>query len=254
MNEPFRDVRVCADAVAAEALAAGLVADQVARRPHSVLGLATGRTMIGVYEALIERAHAEGLSFAEVESFNLDEYCGLGPEDAASFARYMERHLFSRLDFDKARCHLPDGLAADGAPRYEALIRRAGGIDLQLLGIGRNGHIGFNEPGSARGSRTRVVELSEETREANRPDFPAGHEVPGTAITMGVATILEARRIVLVATGAAKAEALAGALEGEVGEHNPASFLQGHRHVTIVCDREAAAGLGAAAHKETHIG
>jgi len=247
-------LNVCDDAPAAERLAAEIIADCVKAKPDAVLGLATGRTMIGVYEALIELAKAEGVSFARVTSFNLDEYSGLGGKDEASFTRYMQRHLFERLDFDAALTHLPDGIAADGAVRYEALIAEAGGIDLQLLGIGRNGHIGFNEPGSERSSRTRTVPLTEETRAANRADFPPGQDVPLTAITMGVGTILEARHILLIATGAAKADAVLGALEGPVGPEHPASFLQEHPQVTVVCDMEAAAALSAGLRKETFFG
>ncbi|WP_127144314.1 glucosamine-6-phosphate deaminase [Pelagibacterium montanilacus] len=225
---------------AAEQEAASLIAQLLVAGPNAVLGLATGRSMIGVYEELVRRCERGDVSFARAQSFNLDEYCGLPAEHPASFAAYMDRHLFGAVDIDPARAHLPDGNAPDGARAYEDAIAAAGGIDLQLLGIGRNGHIGFNEPGSDRDTRTRIVDLAQETRKANAPDFPDGLPVPDRAITMGIATIMKARRIVLLATGAAKAEALADALEGAVGKHNPASFLRLHPDVTIVCDPEAA--------------
>ncbi|WP_457936296.1 glucosamine-6-phosphate deaminase [Mesorhizobium sp. 10J20-29] len=235
-------VRLFATSREAEQLVAGILAARIRSNPASVLGLATGASMIGVYRELARMHPAGGLSFARVTTFNLDEYCGLAAGDPSGFAAYMDRNLFDHVDADRRRLHLPEGDDA-GPARYEAAIAAADGIDLQLLGIGRNGHIGFNEPGSQGTSRTRVVELAPPTLAANANDFPTGVAMPRKAITMGIETILSARRIVLLATGAAKAKALAGALEGEVGPHNPASFLQQHPDVTVVCDLAAAAEL-----------
>lgn len=238
-------IRVFPTGGAAEASVAAAIAAQLRAQPASVLGLATGNSMIGVYRELVRLHREEKLSFAQMTSFNLDEYCGLGADDPSSFSAYMHRHLFDLVDADPKSLHLPSGHDADAGTRYERLIEAAGGIDLQLLGIGRNGHIGFNEPGSVQSSRTRIVELAPRTREVNATDFPPGVEVPAHAITMGIATILASRRIILLATGGAKAEALAAAVTGPMGAHNPASFLQAHRDVTLICDAEAAALLPA---------
>ncbi|SDF00874.1 glucosamine-6-phosphate deaminase [Limimaricola pyoseonensis] len=212
--------------------------------PSPVLGLATGRTPLAVYAALRERIAPGGLRLDHATFFNLDEYAGLPPGHPASFASYMRRELFDPASVPEGRWHLPDGnggpAEADG---YEAAIAAAGGIGLQLLGIGRNGHVGFNEPGAAHDSRTRRVRLTEQTRQANAPDFPAGTPVPEHAVTMGIGTILEAREILLLATGAAKAEALAAALEGPVTEAVPASALQRHPRVTVLCDVAAGRNL-----------
>ena len=228
---------------AAEGVVADFLAASIRQSAGIVLGLATGRSMVGVYRRLVEAHRAGELSFARTRSFNLDEWCGLAPTHPASFAAYMRNHLFGHVDIAPAAWHLPAAGAPDAGPAYEAAIAAAGGIDVQLLGIGRNGHIGFNEPGSARTSRTRIVTLDASTRAAAAGDFPPGESVPQTAMTMGVATILEARRIVLLATGAAKAEALAAALEGPETPANPASFLKSHPRVSIVADRAAAAHL-----------
>lgn len=235
-------VRLFRSARDAERLLASLLAARIRSHPASVIVLATGASMLGVCRQLVDIHRAGGVSFAKVTTFNLDEYCGLAADDPSGFAAYMDSNLFDHVDADRTRLHLPQGDDA-GPSRYEAAITAAGGIDLQLLGIGRNGHIGFNEPGSPRASRTRIVELAPPTLAANANDFPAGVAVPRKAVTMGIETILAARRIVLLATGAAKAKALASALEGEISPHNPASFLQEYPDVTIVCDRAAAANL-----------
>lgn len=240
---PFPTLVVRPTREAAEAVVAGFLAAAIRRSARIVLGLATGKSMIGVYAHLVEAHRAGQLSFRGAESFNLDEWCGLSPDHPASFAAYMHAHLFGHVDIAAAACHMPAAGEPDAGPAYEAAITRAGGIDVQLLGIGRNGHIAFNEPGSARTSRTRIVTLDASTRAAAAADFPPGESVPETAMTMGVATILEARRIVLLATGAAKADALAAALEGPQTPANPASFLQAHPDVSIVADSAAAARL-----------
>ncbi|MGV8950575.1 MAG: glucosamine-6-phosphate deaminase [Cypionkella sp.] len=235
-------LRIFDTAAAAEQFVAETIAAQMRRRSNSVLGLATGNSMRGVYRQLVQLRQRGAVSFAGLTSFNLDEYCGLEATDPSSFAAYMQRELFSAIDADRARLHLPDG-AADGAARYEAMIAASGGIDLQLLGIGQNGHIGFNEPGSAAGSRTRIVDLAPRTRAVNAADFPSDTPVPSRAVTMGIATILDSRRIVLLATGAAKAQALAEALEAPINAQCPASFLQTHPDLTIACDHAAVARL-----------
>lgn len=229
---------------AAEREAARAIRDFVGTTEAPVLGLATGRTMIPVYDRLVAFHREEGLSFENATSFNLDEYCGIAASHPSSFASYMRRHLFDHVDMRPDRWFMPDParFAADGTA-YDALIREHGGIGLQLLGLGRNGHIGFNEPGADATSRTRTVNLMASTRAANAGDFPAGEAVPAQAVTMGIATILEARRILLLATGAGKAEAVRAVVHGPVTSQCPGSFLQRHDHVTIVCDREAAASM-----------
>lgn len=225
--------------------AAAHIADLIRSRRARVLGLATGRTPLRVYELLSAELRAGRLSLAGVTTFNLDEYQGLGPDHQASFRSYMEQHLFRHSDIDPAHWHVPDGMNLDGdavRSHYEGLIAAAGGIDLQLLGIGANGHIGFNEPGSAFDSRTRIVRLAPETREANSDEFSDGR-TPERAITMGIGTILEAREILLLACGAAKAEALAAMIAGPLHPSCPASALRLHPQVTVLCDHEAAAGL-----------
>src|SRR5690606_19947837 len=174
-------------------------------------------------------------------SFNLDEYIGLPQDHPASFRAYMRRHLFDQVDLPPGSGRLPgvDGDIIKACEDYEAAIRDAGGIDLQLLGIGRNGHIGFNEPGSDFESRKREVELTPCTRAANKADFPADESVPGSAVTMGIGTILEAREIVLVATGASKAEALRAAFKAPPSADCPASALQAHPRVRVFCDTDA---------------
>ncbi len=179
-------------------------------------------------------------------TFNLDEYVGLDPRHPQSYRRFMEEHLFRHVDLEPARTHLPDGMREnphEAGPEYEARIRAAGGIDLQILGIGANGHIGFNEPTSSLGSRTRVKTLTAKTLEDNRRFFRDGEFQPRLAITMGIATIMEARKIVLLATGRAKADAVRHAVEGPVTSLCPASALQWHPNTTVVIDREAAEKL-----------
>ncbi|SMX48897.1 glucosamine-6-phosphate deaminase [Maliponia aquimaris] len=223
-----------------------IVADQVRRKPDAVLGLATGGTMVPLYDDLAARHRDSGLSFAGVTSFNLDEYVGLAPEHPRSYHAYMREVLFDRIDIDAAQTHLPRGDSADPlaeAERYEAAIAAAGGIDLQLLGIGQNGHIGFNEPTSSLASRTRIKTLSDDTRRANQRFFGSFDETPRYALTIGVATILDSRFCLLLATGSAKAAAVAAMVEGPVSAACPASALQFHRNATVVLDREAAAGL-----------
>ena len=228
----------------ADALAAYL-AERLAAQPAIRLGLATGNTFVPIYKALVARYRAGGFSFAGVASFNLDEYIGLTADHPASFRAYMHTHLFDHVDLPAGKGALPgvEGDIAAACRAYEVAIVAEGGIDLQLLGIGRNGHIGFNEPGSSFESRTRQVDLTPSTRDANRNDFPAGETVPPTAVTMGIGSILEAREIVLVAIGANKKEALEHAFRRPPSPDCPASALQGHPRVRVFCDEAAAGSL-----------
>ncbi len=220
-------------------LAAHLIARQVRLRPDSVLGLATGATPIPIYAELVRMHREEGLSFRRVSTFNLDEYVGLASDHPASYRRYMQEHLFGRVDLAPERTHVPDGLAQDipaCCARYEEQIRMAGGVDLQLLGLGQDGHIGFNEPSSSLASRTRLKTLTPHTVAANRPGFPPGEAVPRHVLTMGIGTIMEARRCLLVAFGARKASAVARMVEGPLTAMVPASMLQMHPCATIIVD------------------
>ncbi len=210
----------------------------------AVLGLPTGRTPLAVYAALVELHRHSALDFSNVVTFNLDEYLGLAPQHPQTFRRYMREHLFDAVGLDPANAWIP---ASDVAPaqveahcrEYESAILAAGGIDLMLLGIGRNGHIGFNEPGSARDSRTREVRLAESTREDCRAHFGGAAHVPERAITMGVATILAARRIRVLAFGAAKREIVRRTLDEATGPALPATYLRGHADVKLFVDAEA---------------
>jgi glucosamine-6-phosphate deaminase len=239
-------VLILSDTEAATSRAADILCYAVACKPAATLGLATGGTMLPLYAALAERCSAGRVSFARATTFNLDEYVGVGPEHPCSFHRYMVDAFFDSTDIDPANAHLPRGDAPDPdteAASYEARIVAAGGIDLQLLGIGQNGHIGFNEPTSSLGSRTRIKTLTESTRAANQPYFDSDEDVPRFAITMGIATILEARACLMLATGPAKAKAVAAMIEGPVSAYCPASALQLHPKVTVVLDKPAASHL-----------
>ncbi len=226
--------------------AARFVAGLVRRKPDCVLGLATGSTPLGTYKELIRMHQEEGLDFSQVTSFNLDEYVGLDPSHDQSYRYFMEENLFRHINIDASRTHVPDGLATNlGAycEQYEEMIRDAGGIDLQVLGVGRDGHIAFNEPGSSLGSRTRLKSLTGETITDNARFFESEDKVPRLAITMGVGTILESRQCLLLALGSSKAQAVQGTIEGPVTAQVTASALQLHRDVIAVIDEEAAAWL-----------
>ena len=226
--------------------AAKIIADTVRAKPDCVLGLATGGTPLGTYRELIRLHREEGLDFSSVTTFNLDEYVGLGPTHPQSYRFFMERNLFDHINISPSRVHVPDGRALDFAQfcrRYEEHIRAAGGIDLQLLGIGTDGHIAFNEPGSSLGSRTRLKTLTSETIRDNARFFGSAEKVPRLAVTMGVGTILEAGRCLLIAFGAAKAEAIQKTIEGPVTSQVTASALQLHRDVTVILDEAVAAHL-----------
>lgn len=239
-------VLILPDAEAAADRVAGLIAARLRRQPEVVLGLATGGTMESVYARLIRAHQQDGLSFAGATSFNLDEYVGLSPAHPCSYWHYMRHQLFHHVDMDPANAHLPYGDAPDPeaeAARYEAEILAAGDIGLQLLGLGFNGHIGFNEPTSSLASLTRIKTLTQSTRDANARFFDRAEDVPRLAITMGIGTILRAEEVVLLAYGAAKAPVVAAMVEGPVTASCPASALQMHRKVTVVIDQAAAADL-----------
>ena len=221
----------------------------IEKRPDAVLGLATGATMEPVYAALCAAHRSGRVSFRQVTSFNLDEYIGLPSDHPGSYRSTMNDLLFDQSDFEPSRTFLPDGMASDPereSAAYEDKIRQAGGIDLQILGIGRNGHIGFNEPGSGFDSRTRPVDLHVSTLNANARYFD-GANVPQTAITMGLGTIMDAREIGLLATGPGKVEALDRALNEAPSPSCPASVLQRHKNVSYLTDTSAARLLKRAA-------
>jgi glucosamine-6-phosphate deaminase len=234
------------DEQAAASLVARIIAADLRRKPELVLGLATGRTMDLVYCCLARLHREEGLDFSRCRTFNLDEYVGLPADNPNSYHYYMKEHLFRHLNIDPARTHLPNGMADDldaECRRYEDLIQQAGGIDLQLLGIGRAGHIAFNEPLSSLRSRTRVKALSPPTLEQNGKYFGGADKVPPRAITMGVGTILESRRCILLALGKDKAGVIAKAVEGPVTSMITATALQLHPHCAVVLDEAAASQL-----------
>lgn len=230
--------------------AAEILAQEVKANPKTVLGLATGGTPIGMYRELIKLTEVEGIDFSQASSFNLDEYVGLVPTHPQSYRAYMQENLFKHINLPAEKTQVPRGDAADllaECSRYEEAIRLAGGIDIQVLGIGNNGHIGFNEPGSPADSVTRVVQLTDSTIEANARYFDSIEEVPTQAVSMGIKTILGAKKVVLLASGAAKAEAVRLMLEGEASAVVPASLLQLHADVTVIVDEDAASELTAKA-------
>jgi len=230
----------------ASAAVADMLLQQIAHKPASVLGLPTGGTPLAVYARLKDEfANGRG-SYGALTTFNLDEYLGLSSDDPASYAYYMRHNLFAHVDIKPSRTHIPDGSAADAdveAKRYEALIAEAGGIDLMLLGLGRNAHIGFNEPGSEHCSRTRRVALTQSTIEANAAYFAAGRKQPSHAITMGIGTILECRQIIVLATGAGKSDAVKASVRGPASADVPGSALLRHANTTFVLDKAAAQNL-----------
>jgi glucosamine-6-phosphate deaminase len=226
--------------------AAHFIARQVRHKPNMVLGLATGRTMQGLYREVVERHRAGEVSFADVHTFNLDEYVNLDPNHPASYHSYMRWHFVEQVDIPPENVHIPDGNSdrlLEAAGVYEAGIAAAGGLDLQVLGIGRNGHIAFNEPGSSLVSRTRVKRLSPETILANTPEFGDPESVPRYVITMGIGTVMEARFLLLLASGSSKARAVEQMIEGPVTAQCPASILQMHPHAFVIVDEPAAVRL-----------
>ena len=218
------------------ALAAGIIGAQILLKPDCVLGLATGSSPIGTYQELVKNCEKGILDFSKVRTVNLDEYCGLTPETPQSYRYFMNTHLFDHVNIHKEHTYLPDGSAPDiekEAERYEKLVDSLGGADLQLLGIGHNGHIGFNEPTDSFPRYVHQVDLTESTIQANSRLFDRVEDVPTKAITMGIGTIMKASRILLIA-GADKKEIIQKAMYGEITPHVPASVLQLHRDVTVI--------------------
>jgi glucosamine-6-phosphate deaminase len=236
------EIIIEADAHVAATNVGNIIARALRSKPGLVLGLATGRTMEAVYARLVRLHREEDLDFSSCRTFNLDEYIGLAGENEQSYRHYMNHHLFRHVNINLSNTHLPSGVAADlikECDNYERMIAKAGGIDLQLLGIGQNGHLGFNEPLSAFRSRTRVKELSPMTRMQNASLFPNPDLVPYQAITMGIGTILDCHRCILLATGSDKASVVAKAIEGPITSMIPATSLQLHPACTVVLDRAA---------------
>jgi glucosamine-6-phosphate deaminase len=226
--------------------AAEVVLDELKRKPDFVLGLATGSTPLGLYENLINAYRDGEADFSRVTTFNLDEYVGLAPDHEQSYRYFMDTNLFNHINIPAENTHVPDGLARDiGAfcEKYEKMIADAGGIDLQVLGIGRDGHLGFNEPGTSLGSSTHLVALTEETVEDNSRFFDSEDDVPKFAITMGIQTILDAGKCLMIASGKNKADAVKAAVEGPVTSMCTASALQLHPDAVVVLDEAAASGL-----------
>jgi len=221
---------------------ANIVSAQVILKPEAKLGLATGTTPIGCYRQLITWYEKGDIDFSEVTTYNLDEYLGLGPDDPQSYRYFMNHTFFDHINIDKARTHVPDGAAEDpeaACAAYDELMRQAGPLDLQLLGIGRNGHVGFNEPGEAFSKGTHVVELAASTIEANSRLFDSADDVPRRALSMGVHNIMSAKTILIAASGADKAQAVRDMIYGPVSPRCTASILQLHADCFVVADEEA---------------
>ena len=238
-------------AAEAQQEAAAILRRQIREKPDCVLGMSTGSTPIPVY-ALLAAMHQRGeLDFSSVRTFNLDEYVGLGPNHPASYRQFMQEHLFGKVNVRPENIRVPDGLAKDVSKHcaeYEAAIRSTGGIDLQLLGVSRDGHIGFNEPSSSLASRTRLKTITPQTAADNAGPFGSADKVPRHVITMGIGTIMEARRCLMIATGAGKAAVVAQMIEGAITADCPATVLQMHPSCVVVLDEEAAAKLKRAAY------
>ena len=226
--------------------AANIISAQVIMKPNCVLGLATGSTPIGTYDQLVEWYNKGDLDFSEVTTVNLDEYKGLPRTNDQSYYYFMHQHLFDRVNIDPERTNVPNGMEPDAEKecgRYEELIRSLGGVDLQLLGLGHNGHIGFNEPGEAFEKETHCVDLTESTIEANKRFFASADDVPKQAYTMGIKTIMQAKKILIVVNGENKADIVERAFFGPVTPEVPASILQLHNDVTLVGAEEALAKI-----------
>lgn len=235
-------VIVCNDYDEMSKKAAKLVASQINLKPNCVLGLATGSTPVGMYQELANLNHAGEVDFSEVVSFNLDEYYPISRENNQSYYYFMQQQLFSKVNIKPERTHIPNGEVEDPdeeCKRYEALIQEHGGIDLQILGIGQNGHIGFNEPDENLNSLTHLTDLTESTIEANSRFFQSKSEVPTKALTMGMATILKSKKIVLLASGRAKHKVVAELLTSDINTGIPATMLKVHPDVVLICDKEA---------------
>jgi glucosamine-6-phosphate deaminase len=240
------EIIILPSAAEASEVAARLIARQVREKPSSVLGLATGSTPCKLYQLLARMHREDGLDFSKATTFNLDEYVNLDPTHPASYHQFMEENFFSHVNVRRESVHIPDGMVADvpaHCAEYERAIRKAGGIDLQILGLGSDGHLGFNEPGSSLASRTRIKTLTERTRSDNARFFTGAQEVPHHVITMGLGTIMESRMCLLLAFGKAKAEAVAASVEGPVTASVPGSLLQFHPQAKVLLDAESASLL-----------
>jgi glucosamine-6-phosphate deaminase len=240
------DVIITSDYKEMSERAAEIVVGAIREKPGLVLGLATGSTPEGLYERIVKAHKEEGLDCSQLTTFNLDEYVDLPPDHGQSYRHFMDSHLFEHINVPRDSTNVPDGLAANLGEYcriYEEMIKAAGGIDIQVLGIGRDGHLGFNEPGSSLESLTQVVALAPETIEDNARFFESEEDVPRFAITMGVRSILNARKCLMLASGESKAEAVKGAVEGPVTSMLTASALQMHRDAVVVVDEAAASGL-----------
>lgn len=238
-------------AEASTAIASRVITHLLREKPDSVLGLATGATPLKLYGELIRLHREEGLDFSRVTTFNLDEYVGLAPDHPGSYARYMNENLFDAININPQNAHIPNGVASDipaHCQAYEKAIHEAGGIDLQVLGIGTDGHIGFNEPASSPVSRTRMTTLHDQTRKDNAEYFDSLGDVPTHAVTMGIGTILESRSCLLLAFGERKAPAVASAVEGPIVASIPASALQSHPDTRLLLDEDSASLLKRADH------
>jgi glucosamine-6-phosphate deaminase len=235
----FQDAQQVGDA------AAMIIASQIYEKPNCVLGLATGSTPIPAYQALIDMDQRGLIDFSGVRTFNLDEYVGLAPDHPGAYNRFMDDYLFNHIGIDKANTHVPSGLGdpEETARLYERLIEDAGGIDLQLLGIGHNGHIGFNEPAAEYPIRTHVAELTPFTLQMNSRWFDRPEDIPHRAISLGIGNIMAARRVILLATGEEKAQAIARAVDGPVSPESPSSMLQFHPNAQLLLDEGAASLL-----------
>ena len=225
--------------------AAAIYKEILDAKPNAVLGFATGSTPLGLYAELVRMYEAGEISFKDVTTFNLDEYVGLEPTHDQSYRYFMDTNLFTKIDLDPARTHVPSGLdtSDEALAAYDAAIEAAGGEDLHVLGIGVNGHIAFNKPGDPIDTMTHVVELTQNTREVNARFFASLDDVPTHAVTMGIKSIMHARKLILIALGEAKADAIKAAVEGPVTADCPASVLQLHPDVTFFCDEAAASKL-----------
>ena len=227
-------------------MAAEIFLSKIKQKPNAVLGLATGSTPLGLYKNLIKDHQQNGTSYQHIHTVNLDEYIGLSKANPNSYHTYMMNNLFNDLDIPKNHVHLPHGDAADliqECERYEKVIEDLGHVDIQVLGIGKNGHIGFNEPGTPFSSKTHIIDLKESTRQANARFFKHIDEVPKQAITMGISTIMKSKEILLLSSGEAKAEATSKLINGDITEQLPASVLKQHPAVTIIVDKAAASML-----------
>ncbi len=235
-------IKIAEDYYQMSRIAANIISAQIIIKPDCVLGLATGSSPIGTYNQLVRWYEKGDLDFSEVTTINLDEYKGLSPDNPQSYRYFMNHHLFDRVNIQKSRTYVPDGLEADAEKAcadYNAIIKNCGGIDLQLLGLGRNGHIGFNEPGAAFEKETHCVNLTQSTIDANSRFFSSEEEIPKQAYTMGIKSIMQAHKILVIVNGIQKAEIVKQAFFGPITPQVPASVLQLHPDVTLVADKEA---------------